>query len=112
MRLMLGLLASTPGKFFTVTGDDSLRSRPMSRVIKPLQTMGAQIWGRQDNTLAPLAVKGQALKPITYNSPIASAQVKSCILLAGLGVEGKTTVTEPGLSRDIVRECYKLLGHK
>jgi len=110
MRLMLGLLASTPGKFFTVTGDESLRSRPMSRVIKPLETMGAQIWGRQDNTLAPLAIRGQVLKPITYNSPIASAQVKSCILLAGLGVEGKTTVTEPALSRDHSERMLQAFG--
>ena len=58
MRLMLGLLAASAGKFFTVTGDRSLRSRPMSRVVKPLQQMGASIWGRKDNSLAPLAVKG------------------------------------------------------
>ncbi|MFM9156422.1 MAG: 3-phosphoshikimate 1-carboxyvinyltransferase, partial [Dolichospermum sp.] len=100
MRLMLGLLASHPGRFFTVTGDSSLRSRPMSRVVKPLQQMGAQIWGRKGNTLAPLAIQGQALQPIHYHSPIASAQVKSCILLAGLNTDGKTTVTEPALSRD------------
>jgi len=76
---MLGLLASQPGKFFTVTGDNSLRSRPMSRVVKPLQQMGALIYGRKDNQNAPLAVIGQNLKPIHYHSPIASAQVKSCI---------------------------------
>lgn len=100
IRLMLGLLASHPGRFFAVTGDASLRSRPMSRVINPLQQMGAQIWGRQGNNLAPLAIQGQQLRPIHYHSPIASAQVKSCILLAGLMVEGETTVTEPALSRD------------
>ncbi|ACK65112.1 3-phosphoshikimate 1-carboxyvinyltransferase [Rippkaea orientalis PCC 8801] len=100
MRLMLGFLASHPGRFFCVTGDNSLRSRPMSRVVKPLQEMGANIWGRQQNSLAPLAIQGQNLTPIHYHSPIASAQVKSCILLAGLMTEGKTTVTEPTLSRD------------
>lgn len=110
MRLMLGLLASHPGRFFTVTGDSSLRSRPMSRVVKPLQQMGAQIWGRKDNTLAPLAIQGQALQPIHYHSPIASAQVKSCILLAGLNTEGKTTVTEPALSRDHSERMLRAYG--
>ena len=105
LRLMLGLLASHPGRFFTVTGDGSLRSRPMSRVVKPLQQMGAQIWGRQGNSLAPLAIQGQALKPIHYHSPIASAQVKSCILLAGLNTEGKTTVTEPAFRGITVNGC-------
>jgi 3-phosphoshikimate 1-carboxyvinyltransferase len=110
IRLMLGLLASHPGRFFTVTGDDSLRSRPMSRVVKPLQQMAAEIWGRKGNTLAPLAIQGQALKPIHYHSPIASAQVKSCILLAGLNTEGKTTVTEPALSRDHSERMLKAFG--
>jgi 3-phosphoshikimate 1-carboxyvinyltransferase len=112
IRLMLGLLASQPGKFFTVTGDDSLRSRPMSRVIKPLQSMGAQIWGRKENTLAPLAVQGQALHPSHYPSPIASAQVKSCLLLAGLSIDGDTTVTEPALSRDHSERMLQAFGAK
>jgi 3-phosphoshikimate 1-carboxyvinyltransferase len=112
MRLMLGLLASQAGKFFTVTGDHSLRSRPMSRVIKPLQQMGAQIWGRQHNTLAPLAIQGQSLKTIHYQSPIASAQVKSCILLAGLMTDGQTTVTEPALSRDHSERMLQAFGAK
>lgn len=110
MRLMLGILASHADKFFTVTGDNSLRSRPMSRVVKPLQEMTAQIWGRQGNTLAPLAIRGQQLKSIHYHSPIASAQVKSCILLAGLMAEGKTTVTEPALSRDHSERMLKAFG--
>jgi 3-phosphoshikimate 1-carboxyvinyltransferase len=110
MRLMLGLLASHSGRFFTVTGDSSLRSRPMSRVVKPLQQMGAQIWGRKGNTLAPLAIQGQALKPIHYHSPIASAQVKSCILLGGLNTEGQTTVTEPALSRDHSERMLRAFG--
>ena len=110
LRLMLGLLASQPERFFTVTGDDSLRSRPMARVIKPLTEMGAKIWGRHHNQLAPLAVQGQTLSPIHYRSPIASAQVKSCILLAGLAVEGDTTVTEPSLSRDHSERMLKAFG--
>lgn len=109
MRLMLGLLASQPDRFFTVTGDASLRSRPMKRVIQPLQQMGAQIWHRAGG-LAPLAVQGQRLKPIHYHSPIASAQVKSCILLAGLLTEGQTTVTEPALSRDHSERMLRAFG--
>jgi 3-phosphoshikimate 1-carboxyvinyltransferase len=112
IRLMLGLLASHPGRFFTVTGDSSLRSRPMSRVVKPLQQMGAQIWGRKDGSLAPLAISGQALKPIHYRSPIASAQVKSCILLAALLTQGQTTVTEPALSRDHSERMLRAFGAK
>ena len=82
----------------------------MSRVVKPLQAMGASIWGRNNNSLAPLAVQGQQLKPIHYHSPIASAQVKSCVLLAGLMAEGKTTVTEPALSRDHSERMLKAFG--
>jgi 3-phosphoshikimate 1-carboxyvinyltransferase len=110
MRLMLGILASHPDRFFTVTGDDSLRSRPMSRVVTPLVEMGSQIWGRKGNSLAPLAVRGQALQPIHYHSPIASAQVKSAILLAGLMTYGRTTVTEPALSRDHSERMLRAFG--
>ena len=110
MRLMLGILASHPDRFFTVTGDKSLRSRPMSRVVKPLQQMGAQIWGRNGGSLAPLAVQGQSLRPIHYHSPIASAQVKSCILLAALMAEGTTTITEPAVSRDHSERMLKAFG--
>jgi 3-phosphoshikimate 1-carboxyvinyltransferase len=100
LRLMLGILASHPDRFFAITGDSSLRSRPMARVVSPLREMGAIIAGRKSGSLAPLAVQGQQLKPIHYHSPIASAQVKSCVLFAGLMTEGNTTVTEPALSRD------------
>jgi 3-phosphoshikimate 1-carboxyvinyltransferase len=109
MRLMLGILASHPQRFFTVTGDASLRSRPMARVITPLEQMGAQIWSRQGG-LAPLAVRGTQLSPIHYSSPIASAQVKSCILLAGLMADGTTTVTEPALSRDHSERMLQAFG--
>ncbi|MGD1907542.1 MAG: 3-phosphoshikimate 1-carboxyvinyltransferase [Leptolyngbyaceae cyanobacterium] len=110
LRLMLGLLASHPDRFFTVTGDASLRSRPMGRVINPLTQMGATIWGRRQNTLAPLAIQGQSLNPTHYHSPMASAQVKSCVLLAGLLTAGDTTVTEPSLSRDHSERMLKAFG--
>lgn len=110
MRLMLGILAALPNCFFTLTGDRSLRSRPMSRAIEPLTQMGATIWGRQNNNLAPLAIKGKKIRSIHYNSPVASAQVKSCILLAGLMSEGQTTVTEPALSRDHSERMLKAFG--
>ncbi|PSO92593.1 MAG: 3-phosphoshikimate 1-carboxyvinyltransferase [Cyanobacteria bacterium QS_9_48_30] len=110
LRLMLGVLASHQERLFIVTGDKSLRSRPMSRVVQPLQQMGAQIWGRQGQALAPLAIAGQQLQGIHYHSPIASAQVKSCLLLAGLMAEGKTTVTEPTLSRDHSERMLQAFG--
>lgn len=110
LRLMLGVLASHAGCFFTVTGDQSLRSRPMSRVVQPLRQMGAELWGRQNATLAPLAVQGKTLRPFHYHSPIASAQVKSCLLLAGLMTEGATTVTEPAPSRDHSERMLKAFG--
>jgi 3-phosphoshikimate 1-carboxyvinyltransferase len=109
MRLMLGLLASQPQRFFAVTGDASLRSRPMNRVIQPLQQMGAAIASRHGG-YAPLAVQGRELTPIHYQSPIASAQVKSCILLAGLLTPGKTIVTEPALSRDHSERMLRAFG--
>ncbi len=112
MRLMLGLLAGQKDCLFTVTGDDSLRQRPMSRVIQPLQQMGAKIWARNNGKFAPLAVQGSQLKPIHYHSPIASAQVKSCLLLAGLTTEGDTTVTEPALSRDHSERMLQAFGAK
>ena len=109
MRLMLGILASHPDRFFAVTGDASLRSRPMARVIRPLEQMGAAIWSRSGG-LAPLGVMGRSLSPIHYYSPIASAQVKSCILLAGLMTTGQTIVTEPALSRDHSERMLRAFG--
>lgn len=110
LRLMLGILASHPQRFFTITGDGSLRSRPMGRVVDPLRQMGAEIWGRSDGKLAPLAVQGKQLQGIHYQSPIASAQVKSCILLAGLLASGETLVTEPAVSRDHSERMLKAFG--
>jgi 3-phosphoshikimate 1-carboxyvinyltransferase len=100
MRLLLGILAGQPF-FSVVTGDHSLRRRPMDRVINPLRLMGAEIWGRNQGSLAPVAVSAsEKLLPIEYSSPIPSAQVKSAVLLCGLFTEGQTTVSEPVLSRD------------
>lgn len=108
-RLLVGLLSSRP--FFSViTGDDSLRSRPMKRVVEPLRLMGATITGRMGDTLLPLAIKGGKLKGIKYKTPIASAQLKSAILLAGLFAEGETTVIEPEKSRDHTERMFKLFG--
>ncbi|MFZ5517715.1 MAG: 3-phosphoshikimate 1-carboxyvinyltransferase [Candidatus Zhuqueibacterota bacterium] len=98
IRLISGILAAQP---FTSTliGDASLSKRPMNRIIQPLTQMGAQIVS-QPGGFAPLTIHGQRLNPIAFTSPVASAQVKSCILLAGLFTEGTTTVSEPTLSRD------------
>ena len=97
MRLMAGILA---GQNFnsSLTGDESLSERPMKRIITPLSLMGAEI--NSNNDKAPLKIVGQSLHGINYSSPIASAQVKSSILLAGLFADNKTTVTEPYLSRN------------
>lgn len=98
-RLMLGLLAGT--SFHTVmAGDESIAKRPMKRIIDPLRQMGADIRGRRDGQFTPLAIQGTKLAAIDYTLPVASAQVKSAILLAGLKAEGVTRVTEPVASRD------------
>jgi len=109
MRLMAGVLAGSP--FFSVlTGDKSLRRRPMGRVIEPLCTMGAQITGRCGNAYAPLAIKGGGLRGKEYVSPVASAQVKSAVLLAGLFAEGWTAVVEPAQSRDHTERMLRYFG--
>lgn len=100
MRLLAGLLASKPFET-TLTGDESLSKRPMNRIATPLEQMGARIKGQGDRCTPPLKITGKAkLKAIHYDSPVASAQVKSAILLAGLAAEGKTSVSEPHPSRD------------
>ena len=99
IRLLTGLLSGQA--FFSVlTGDRYLRKRPMKRVVAPLAAMGARIWGRGGGDLAPLAIQGGGIRAAEYDSPIASAQVKSALLLAGLYADGVTTVREPHLSRD------------
>ena len=98
MRLLAGILA---GQEFSskLTGDESLQKRPMKRVIAPLREMGADIRGRDDN-FAPLEIRGAKLKAIDFKMPVASAQVKSAVLLAGLFADGETSVTEPARTRD------------
>ncbi|MBI5682186.1 MAG: 3-phosphoshikimate 1-carboxyvinyltransferase [Deltaproteobacteria bacterium] len=108
-RLLTGFLAGQ--NFFSViTGDEYLRKRPMKRVIEPLSKMGALIYGRNNNNLAPLSIIGKKLKAMDYVSPIASAQVKSAILLAGLYADGRTSVTEPIKSRDHTERMLKAFG--
>jgi len=109
IRLMAGLLAAHP--FFSVlSGDRYLRRRPMRRIADPLRLMGARIAGRAAGTLAPLAIVGTRLSGIAYCSPVASAQVKSALLLAGLLAAGETTVTEPERSRDHTERMLRFLG--
>jgi 3-phosphoshikimate 1-carboxyvinyltransferase len=99
LRLLLGVAAGIPG-LAILTGDDTLRRRPMLRVVVPLREMGADVDGRAHGDLAPLAVRGRELQGVDHRLRVASAQVKSAILLAGLGAEGTTSVTEPQPSRD------------
>jgi 3-phosphoshikimate 1-carboxyvinyltransferase len=110
MRLMLGLLAGRAGRHFVLTGDGSLRGRPMRRVGAPLAQMGAVIHGRKDGNFAPLAVLGQPLRGATIHTQVASAQVKSAILLAALTAEGSTTVIEPVQSRDHSERMLRAFG--
>ncbi|MEY3735856.1 MAG: 3-phosphoshikimate 1-carboxyvinyltransferase [Cyanobacteriota bacterium] len=110
MRLMLGLLAGRDGRHFVLSGDGSLRSRPMRRVGEPLSRMGARIQGRSGGNLAPLAVQGQSLHGATIHTPVASAQVKSAILLAALTASGPTTVIEPQQSRDHSERMLRAFG--
>lgn len=109
MRLLLGLLAACP--FFAVlTGDRSLRRRPMDRVAGPLRAMGASVWGRGEGSRAPLAVRGGSLRGIDYRLPVASAQVKSALLLAGLFAQGPTVVREPVPTRDHTERMLRFFG--
>ncbi len=109
MRLVSGLLAAQP--FFSVlTGDKSLRSRPMGRIIKPLQQMGAHIQGRDGDSKAPLAIQGGGLRGIEYDMPVASAQLKSCLIIAGLYADGETTLHQPAASRDHTERMLENMG--
>lgn len=112
IRLLSGLLAGQP--FFSVlTGDDSLRRRPMDRVIVPLSLMGAEFWARENSKFPPMAIKGRyPLKPIEYKLPIASAQVKSALIIAGLLAEGESRITEPLPSRDHTERLLPAFGAK
>jgi 3-phosphoshikimate 1-carboxyvinyltransferase len=99
MRLLPGWLAAQEGCEFALDGDESIRRRPVDRVIEPLRQMGARLHAR-DGRFAPLRIEGARLHAVSYELPVASAQVKSCVLLAALTADGATTVGEPARSRD------------
>ena len=109
IRLMLGILANVPFHC-TIIGDASIGKRPMKRVVEPLRQMGAKIDGREDGQFTPLSIRGGNIKGIHYSSPVASAQVKSAVLLAGLKGESVTTVTEPLQSRDHTERMLRAFG--
>ena len=111
MRLLAGLLAGQ--NFFSIlSGDPYLRNRPMARIVEPLRQMGAFIDGRCGGKFAPLSIRGggNAIRPIDYVSPVASAQVKSALLLAGLYANGTTSVREPSKSRDHTERMFRFFG--
>jgi 3-phosphoshikimate 1-carboxyvinyltransferase len=109
MRLLGGLLASQP--FLSIiTGDASLRNRPMGRLIEPLRLMGAEVWGRGRDSFAPLVIKGKTLRGIDFTLPVPSAQIKSAILLAGLFARGNTVLHQRILSRDHTERMLKQMG--
>ena len=99
MRLLPGWLAAQEGRSFTLDGDASIRRRPVDRIAEPLRLMGAEVQATEGR-LPPFTVTGAHLRTIHYDLPVASAQVKSCVLLAALGADGATTLSEPGPSRD------------
>lgn len=108
-RLLTGIL-SAQNFFSSITGDQYLRARPMERVVIPLSLMGARIWGRDNGKKLPLAILGGNLKAISYTLPVASAQVKSAILLAGLYAEGETEIIEPEPTRDHTERMLSYFG--
>ena len=109
MRLFCGLLSSANGHF-VLTGDEYLRRRPMKRVTQPLRDIGARLDGREDGNFAPLSIRGASLKAFEYESKIASAQVKSAMILAALRADGVCKYTEPELSRDHTERMLKGMG--
>ncbi|MCS6771325.1 MAG: 3-phosphoshikimate 1-carboxyvinyltransferase [Kiritimatiellae bacterium] len=109
IRLLAGLLAGQSG-VFELTGDESLRNRPMARIKDPLEKMGAKVELTGERGTAPIRIMGAELKAIDYVLPVASAQVKSCILLAALYAEGTTSITEPLPTRDHTERLFKMLG--
>ncbi|MBI4232919.1 MAG: 3-phosphoshikimate 1-carboxyvinyltransferase [Chloroflexi bacterium] len=109
VRLLSGILAGQPF-FSVVTGDRSLRSRPMGRVVQPLRLMGADVRARKGDTQLPLVIQGGSLRGIEYSLPVASAQLKSCLLLAGLFAQGETILHEPAASRDHTERMLQAMG--
>ena len=108
IRLLTGLLSGQ--NFYSVlNGDVSIRKRPMKRVVEPLRLMGADIWGRKDGQFAPLSVRGNKLNPLHYTLPVASAQVKTALLLAGLYITGGTIIKEPLPTRDHTEKMLEIM---
>ena len=109
MRLLPGWLASQEGRSYTLDGDDSIRRRPVDRIAEPLRLMGAEL-DATDGRLPPFTIHGRRLHGIDYALPVASAQVKSCVLLAALTADGPTTITEPAPSRDHTERMLRAAG--
>lgn len=108
IRLLTGLLSGQ--NFYSVlNGDNSIRKRPMKRVVEPLRLMGANIWGKKDGQFAPLSVRGNKLNPLYYTLPVASAQVKTALLLAGLYATGETVIKEPLPTRDHTERMLEIM---
>ncbi|MEH7254854.1 3-phosphoshikimate 1-carboxyvinyltransferase [Neobacillus niacini] len=109
IRLLLGILAGRPFHS-SLIGDDSIGKRPMTRVTEPLKTMGAQIDGRKNGEFTPLSMRGGSLQPIQYKMPVASAQVKSALILAGLQADGESIIIEKAESRDHTERMIRKFG--
>jgi len=108
IRLLTGLLSGQ--NFYSVLdGDNSIRKRPMKRIVQPLRLMGANIWGRENGRFVPLGIKGSKLNPLHYTLPVASAQVKSALLLAGLYATGETVIKEPLPTRDHTERMLEIM---
>ena len=110
LRILPGWLAGQPGDRWTLDGDDSIRRRPVDRIIEPLSRMGADLSARDGDRLPPLALVGASLHGIDYRLPVASAQVKSCVLLAGLLADGRTSVVEPAPTHDHTERMLAAAG--
>jgi 3-phosphoshikimate 1-carboxyvinyltransferase len=109
LRLLPGWLAAQEGRSFTLDGDESIRRRPVDRIAEPLRLMGAEVTATDDR-LPPFTVTGARLRAIHYELPVASAQIKSCVLLAALGADAATTITEPAPSRDHTERMLAAAG--
>jgi 3-phosphoshikimate 1-carboxyvinyltransferase len=109
LRLLAGLLAGQPFTSF-LTGTEQIRRRPMDRIVRPLRGMGAEIIGRQGGRYAPLGIAPARLRAVEYQLPVASAQVKSCLLLAGMYAKGLTIIREPGPARDHTERMLGAMG--
>lgn len=109
IRLLMGILAGRPF-FSSLVGDESIGKRPMTRVTNPLSEIGARIDGRKGGSFTPISIRGGGLKPVNYHLPVASAQVKSALILAGLQAEGQSIIIEPEETRDHTERMIKKFG--